>query len=95
MKSKLKELAALCIDKEVVFHCNGSAGSLIYCAYVAVEGEIKYFGNASEIAADWKVDSIERLNEVISMVGKYNGANTDYVTDIRNHISPMTIVQGE
>ena len=22
-------------------------------------------------------------------------ANTDYVTDIRNHISPMTIVQGD
>lgn len=28
-------------------------------------------------------------------VGHRIDANTDYVTDIRNHISPMTIVQGD
>lgn len=74
MKNKLKELAALCIDKEVVFHCNGEVGTgFLYSVYAVVEGEIKYFGNPSEIAADWKADSIERLNEVISLVEQYNG----------------------
>lgn len=73
MKNKLKELAALCIDKEVVFHCNSIGGTSIYCAYHVVDDEIKYFGNASEIAAEWKADSIERLNEVIALVEKYNG----------------------
>ena len=28
-------------------------------------------------------------------VGHRIDANTDYVTDIKNHISPMTIVQGD
>ena len=73
MKSKLKELAALCIDKEVVFHCNGDGGTFIYCAYHVVDGEMKYFGNPSEFAAEWKADSIERLNEVIALVEAYNG----------------------
>ena len=73
MKSKLKELAALCIEKEVVFHCNAEGGTFLYCAYVMVNGEMKYFGNASEIAADWKADSIERLDEVIALVENYNG----------------------
>ena len=73
MKSKLKELAALCIDKEVVFHCNGSGGTFIYCAYHVVDDEINYFGNSSEFAAEWKADSIERLNEVIALVEAYNG----------------------
>ena len=73
MKSKLKELAALCIDKEVVFHCNGECGIFIYCAYAVIDGEIKYFGRSSEIAATWKADSIERLNEVIALVEAYNG----------------------
>ena len=73
MKSKLKELAALCIDKEVVFHCTGEGGSFLYCACVIVNGEIKYFGNVSEIAADWKADSIERIDEVIALVEQYNG----------------------
>lgn len=73
MKSKLKELAALCIDKEVVFHCNGEGGIFIYFAYVSVEGEIKYFGNSSEFAADWKDGSVERIDEVIALVEAYNG----------------------
>ena len=74
MKSKLKELAALCIDKEVAFHCNGEVGTgFLYSVYAVADGEIKYFGNPSEIAADWKANSIERLNEVISMVEKHNG----------------------
>ena len=73
MKSKLKELAALCIDKEVVFHCNSIGGTSIYCAYDVVNGEMKYFGNPSEIAATWRADSIERLNEVIALVEAYNG----------------------
>ena len=73
MKSKLKELAALCIDKEVVFHCNGTGGTFIYCAYYVVDGEMKYFGSPSELAADWKADSIERLNEIIALVENYNG----------------------
>ena len=73
MKSKLKELAALCIDKEVVFHCDGTNGAFIYCAYAVIDGEIKYFGRPSEIAAEWKADSIERLDEVIALVEQYNG----------------------
>lgn len=73
MKSKLKELAALCIDKEIIFNCNGEGGSFIYCAYAMVDGEIKYFGTSTEIAADWKADSVERLNEVISLVEQHNG----------------------
>ena len=73
MKSKLKELAALCIDKEVVFHCNGEGGSFIYHAFVTVGGQIKYFGNSVEYAAEWKTDSIERIDEVIALVEAYNG----------------------
>ena len=73
MKSKLKELAALCIDKEVVFHCNGTNGAFIYCAYDVVDGKMKYFGNPSEFAADWKDGSIERLDEIIALVEQYNG----------------------
>ena len=73
MKSKLKKLAALCIDKEVVFHCNGTNGAFIYCAYHVVNDEIKYFGNSSEFAATWKSDSIERIDEVIALVEQYNG----------------------
>ena len=75
MKSKLKELAALCIDKNVVFHCNGTGGTFIYCAYYVVDGEMKYFGSPSEFAADWKDGSIERIDEVIALVENYNESN--------------------
>lgn len=74
IKAKLKELAALCIDKEIVFHCDGLSNAFIYSVYTTdANGLIKYIGKAHEIAADWKADSIERLNEVISLVEKYNG----------------------
>ena len=73
MKSKLKELAALCIDKGVTFNCNSIGGTFVYRAYHVVNGDINYFGNVSEFAADYDDGSIERLNEVIALVEKYNG----------------------
>ena len=73
MKSKLKELAALCIEKEVVFHCNAEGGSFTYYVYVWIDGQIKYLSGVVEIAADWKADSIERIDEVIALVENYNG----------------------
>jgi hypothetical protein len=74
IKAKLKELAALCIDKELVFHCDGLSNAFIYTAYTTdSDGKIKYIGKSSEIASDWKSDSIERLNEVIALVENHNG----------------------
>ena len=73
IKAKLKELAALCIDKEIVFHCNGNGDAFLYSMFTTVDGNIKYIGADYEIAADWKADSIERLNEVIALVENYNG----------------------
>lgn len=73
IKAKLKELAALCIDKEIVFQCNGSGGSFLYSVFIATKAEIEYIGNSYEFAADWKEDSIERLDEVITLVESYNG----------------------
>lgn len=74
IKAKLKELAALCIDKEIIFQCNGGVGAgFLYSIYAVIDGEIKYFGNPSEVAADWKADSIERLDEIIALVEQYNG----------------------
>lgn len=74
IKAKLKELAALCIDKELVFHCDGLSNAFIYSVYTTdSNGIIKHIGKGSEIAADWKADSIARLDEVIALVGDYNG----------------------
>lgn len=74
IKAKLKELAALCIDKEIMFHCSGTLGAFSYCAYTTdANGEIEYISNVAETAADWKADSIERLDEVIALVENYNG----------------------
>jgi hypothetical protein len=73
IKAKLKELAALCIDKEVVFHCNGNGDSFLYSVFTAANGEIKYIGNSYEVAADWKADSLARLDEVIALVENHNG----------------------
>lgn len=73
IKAKLKELAALCIDKELVFQCNGDGDSFLYSVFTAANGEIKYIGNSYEIAAEWKADSIARLDEVIALVESYNG----------------------
>ena len=73
IKAKLKKLAALCIDKEVVFVCNGTDGAFIYYAYDFIDGEIKYISNPLETAADWRADSIDRIDEVIALVEAYNG----------------------
>ena len=74
IKAKLKELAALCIDKEIVFKCNGTLGAFGYCVYTTdAKGEIKYISEVMETTADWKADSIERLDEVIALVENYNG----------------------
>ena len=74
IKAKLKELAALCIDKEIVFQCSGTHGAFNYTAYTTdYSGNIKYISKVHEIAAEWKADSIERLNEVIALVEQYNG----------------------
>lgn len=74
IKAKLKELAALCIDKGIVFHCDGLSGGFIYSAYTTnSNGIIKYISKPYEIADDWKADSIERLDEVIALVENYNG----------------------
>ena len=74
IKAQLKELAALCIDKELVFHCSGTLGAFSYCAYTTDDNvNIKYISRNHEIAADWKADSLARLDEVIALVENYNG----------------------
>ncbi|MDM1282389.1 hypothetical protein HXZ60_02085 [Acinetobacter towneri] len=41
------------------------------------------------------IDEIRHATPEEIAAGHRIDANTDYVTDIRNHISPMTIVQGD
>ena len=49
---------------------------------------LEYFGSCDPMDLAFKLDDLK------SKIKQFDN-HTDYVTDIRNHISPMTIVRGE
>jgi hypothetical protein len=74
IKAKLKELAALCIDKGLTFHCNAEKDTFLYwVSYTTEDREFKNIGNSYEFATECNTDSLERLDDVIALVENYNG----------------------
>lgn len=69
IKQKLKELASLCIDNNLHFDCSffHKGESICWTVYVD-DGDIKYISNISEVAAEWKDSSIDRIQAVIELV---------------------------
>ena len=68
---------------------NGSGyGKITYCTKDKRVFEIDSYYLVS-------IDEIRHATPEEIAVGHRIDANTDYVTDIKNHISPMTIVQGD
>ena len=69
IKERLKVLAALCIDNGLHFDCTTFTDAIFWCVYSRnSENVIKYISGISEIAAEWKDESIKKINEVIAKV---------------------------
>ena len=49
--------------------------------------------SANELINDYGLDNVLNLDDLRAAIADHD--RTDHVTDIRNHISPMTIVQGD
>ena len=69
-------------------HKGSGYGKITYCTMDKRVFEIDSYYLVS-------IDEIRHATPEEIAVGHRIDANTDYVSDIRNHISPMTIVQGD
>ena len=69
-------------------HKGSGYGKITYCTMDKRVFEIDNYYLVS-------IDEIRHATPEEIAVGHRIDANTDYVTDIKNHISPMTIVQGD
>ncbi|WP_180158837.1 hypothetical protein [Acinetobacter sp. YH01026] len=69
-------------------HKGSGYGKITYCTMDKRVFEIDSYYLVS-------IDEIRHATPEEIAAGHRIDANTDYVTDIRNHISPMTIVQGD
>lgn len=72
IKNKLKELALLCIEKDVSFNFGGDseADCVNWCVYTfePISKTIIYLSGACEVAAEWKPESIANIEKAIEKV---------------------------
>lgn len=72
IKNKLKELALLCIEKDVSFNfsSDNEANCVNWCAYTfePISKTIVYLSGTCEVAAEWKPESIANIEKAIEKV---------------------------
>lgn len=71
IKNKLKELALLCIEKNVSFNFGGDseADCVNWSIYLSDRNSnLSYLSNPCEVAAKWKPESIANIEKAIQKV---------------------------
>lgn len=71
IKNKLKELALLCIEKDVNFTFSGDseANCVTWSIYLSDKNaNLSYLSSPCEVAAEWKPESIANIEKAIEKV---------------------------